>query len=253
MQLSFSRVESYLRCPYKYYLHYILGYDAVINYDDAANPLLIGSAMHAGIEAGDAQVAVDTYNKSYPVATDRTEEECMKFLALVPKAVSLLQRNTSAKSYTYEYKIDHEDFVGFIDLLIERNDGTYGIFDFKYSNNVEHYVDSAQVHLYKYFYETLTGHEVTRLGYIFIPKVSIRQKKSESLGEFRNRLRDTLSLVDVKVVHVDYDPTKVIGHMLNVKKVLEAKSFPKAEGPLCRWCDFAPYCQQSAIWCLNKK
>ena len=47
MRFSFSRIETFLNCPFKFKLNYINGLDTLPDYD-ADNPLTIGTAMHHG-------------------------------------------------------------------------------------------------------------------------------------------------------------------------------------------------------------
>ena len=51
MRVSHSRVEVFDRCPYKYRLRYVEGIDTIPN-TDADNALILGTALHTGIEEG---------------------------------------------------------------------------------------------------------------------------------------------------------------------------------------------------------
>ena len=52
--------------------------------DEAAHPLIIGTAMHTGLEKGVDQ-AIKEYLMSYPIITDRHIEEAMKLEKVIPK------------------------------------------------------------------------------------------------------------------------------------------------------------------------
>ena len=95
-----------------------------------------------------------------------------------------------------------------MDLIIHNQDGTVDVVDFKYSNNVENYIKSKQIHLYKYYLEKL-GFKVRNIGYLFIPKTSIRMKKTEDSYQFRKRLQATMKNQKLQLVKVDYDANKV--------------------------------------------
>jgi ATP-dependent helicase/DNAse subunit B len=56
---SHSRVESFNRCPFKYRLRYIEGLDTIPN-TEPDNALILGTALHTGIEEGIDQ-ALDFY------------------------------------------------------------------------------------------------------------------------------------------------------------------------------------------------
>lgn len=215
--------------------------------DNANHPLIIGTALHTGLEKG-VEAAIKEYYMSYPIITDRHIEEAMKLESLIPKAKKLVPDGE------YEIKIEDEHFIGFIDLLAPTTvfkrevevPNQYDIYDFKYSNNVDNYMDSKQLHLYKYFFEKNNpGKYIKNLYYLFVPKTSIRQKKTEDLNQFRMRLKGEIEELEPHLVQIEYDPEKVIEFMIDVKNVLEAKDFPKCESYLCNWCEFQQYCESN--------
>ena len=94
--------------------------------------------------------------------------------------------------------------------MVKKPNGNIALFDFKYSNNVDKYRESAQIHLYKYFYQQENPDAVIdELGYIFIPKTSIRRKKTETLFDFKSRLRDEVLKSEITFETVDYNESKV--------------------------------------------
>ncbi|MFU0824087.1 MAG: hypothetical protein ACFWTK_03355 [Clostridium sp.] len=132
--------------------------------------------MHLGLEKGIDEME-KYYYYQYPVINDKHINEMIKLIILVEKALKVMQDLIQDKPVTFEYEIDFPEFKGFVDLIIHNKDSTVDIYDFKYSNNIDHYLQSKQLHLYKYYLEKL-GFKVKRLGFIFIPKTSIRQKKN---------------------------------------------------------------------------
>lgn len=219
MQLSHSRVELFKRNPLEYQLRYIDKLKTLPT-DDPTHPLIIGNAMHKGMETTASQ-GIHDYFMSYPIITDRHIEEAMKLEALIPKAKRMIPDGE------HEVMLYNPDFIGFIDLVSKNEDGTYSIYDFKYSNNVDNYRKSSQMHLYKYFWERQNpGKTVSHLYYLFVPKTAIRQKKTESLHQFRERLLDQLSGMKPELLEIEYDSSYVIEFLLDSKKLLEAKTFP---------------------------
>ena len=59
------------------------GIDTIPN-TDADNALILGTALHTGIEEGVEQ-ALDFYKNSFPVLTDDHIHEMMKLEAMIPK------------------------------------------------------------------------------------------------------------------------------------------------------------------------
>lgn len=244
---SYSRVECFKSCPYKFKLSYIDKLDTLPS-DDPTNALIIGSAMHLGIEQG-LQAGIEHYKSQYYILSDEHYHEIMKFESLIPKVEKYINR----KKAIFELEILTNIFKGYIDY-VEKDGNNVKIYDFKYSNNVDRYLESAQLHLYKYFYELLhKGETVTELGFIFIPKIAIRQKKTETLADFRNRLTRELNHKEVQLVTVEYDKNKVENFLSDVEIIKSAKEFPKKESNLCRFCNFASFCQEGYEYDLIHK
>ena len=171
-----------------------------------------------------------------------------------------LARSAIPKGGKFEVEIKDDDFHGFIDYLVpmgwmskEAIENPYGesvdifdIYDFKYSNNVSGYKQSNQLHLYKYFFERDNpGKKIRDMYLMFVPKVSIKQKKTEALVEFRQRLKDELSKVEVKIVQIGFNPQRVIDFLFGIKAVNEETEFPQAnKSYICRFCEFQDYCMK---------
>lgn len=221
MQFSHSRVDLFSRCPYHFKLQYI---DKLteLNDLDPGNPLIIGNALHYGIEVGSKDLMTDYYYKQFPVLTDKVINESIK-LDLAYDKVMPIVKDINIKHQ--EYSIDEPEFRGIVDLITENADGTVDIFDFKYSNNVDNYHDSLQLHIYQYYLEQ-QGFKVDKLGYIFIPKIFIRQKKNEELTQFRKRLVTEYESKQVQLIEVPKDDMAMIYFVNKVNALREALDNP---------------------------
>src|SRR5690606_36293921 len=123
--------------------------------------------------------------------------------------------------------------------------------DFKYSNNIDNYLNSQQLHLYKYHYEKQRPSiKINSLKYIFIPKINIRQKRDEELMIFRRRLKEELESSEIQIIPVEYDSNKVVDFYSTIKTILETKEYPKEPSYLCRWCAFKDYCEKGVDYML---
>lgn len=131
-----------------------------------------------------------------------------------------------------------------MDLIIHNQDGTVDVIDFKYSNNIENYINSKQIHLYKYYLEQ-KGFKVRNLGYLFIPKTAIRMKKTEDTYQFRKRILETLQDKKLQLKKVNYDENKVKEFFEEIKKLEQDETYEKNETRLCDWCDYKEYCQSN--------
>jgi phage nucleotide-binding protein len=236
MQYSHSKVECHISCPFKYKLRYVDKLKTIPDYS-ADNALICGNAIHMGAEK-DLKSALDFYYSNYPIINDRHVEEVIKFEYLIPKIHQLL---ADINVYRKEFKISTPRFIGIVDLITKNEDGSVDVFDYKYSNNYEKYSESPQLHLYKYFLEQI-GFKVRKLGFIFIPKASIRQKQEETLYQFRKRLDQELKNSKIKIMEVKYDASKVIEYMDNIINITEDDEYKKNPTNYCSWCDYENYC-----------
>lgn len=257
MQVSYSRISTYEKCPYQYKLRYLDGIQTLPT-DDPQSALIIGHALHTGIEK-DLDAAIAEYYAAYPIIDDRHVTEAMKLENLIPRVKAVLPEGD------HEVKIETDDFVGYIDLLAPSDPQDYyvgadgewhydefDIYDFKYSNNVSGYLESAQLHLYKYFFElTNPGKRIRNLYFVFVPKCMLKQKsknktnpRDETLYEFRNRCIEDLEQKEIRIEKVQYDPKKVIEYLIATKHCVEDTEFSKNPTRLCDWCDYKLYCEK---------
>ena len=214
MRVSHSRVDLYKRCHFHYRLKYI---DKFTQLDEhkADSPLTIGNALHYGLEVGNKKQMIDYYYSQFLVKTDKIINEAIKLELAFDKVYPIL-RNITIKHQ--EYVIEEPEFKGIVDLITENDDGTVDIFDFKYSNNVDSYMDSPQLHIYQYYLEQY-GFKVNKLGYIFIPKLFIRQKKNEDLDQFRKRLVETYKEKQVQLVEIPKDEMQIVYFFNDAKSI----------------------------------
>ena len=184
------------------------------------------------------ETALDYYKSCYYMLTTEHYNEMIKLEELIPKAKARLPNGQ------HEVKIEANGYIGYIDLLADD-----WIIDFKYSNNRENYLKSPQIHLYKFF----ADRPINRLSYLFIPKIRIRQKKSETIQEFRYRLRCELEYAEPELVDVEYDESKVKEWLQGVQDAQSSTEYPKNQTRLCNWCEFQDFCLKGQDWMIYKK
>lgn len=233
MIYSYSNVDTYRQCPMRWYFRYIKkmrsDLDLVPN-----NPLLIGTLMHEALEHG-IELAEANYYSNYPIINDRHVEEVIKASRMVSKV--------DLPEGVHEFKLDAVDFVGYIDYVSYNEDGSVSLWDFKYSNNKRYIVDSMQLHIYKYYYELLTGQEVSSLHYLFIPKLSLKKDFEMTTGDFRLLLEDELEDLEPEIVDIEFSQDKVAEYFGYIKEIeAEDTKLVKKIGPLCHWCDYEKIC-----------
>jgi phage nucleotide-binding protein len=208
--------------------------------DDPANALIVGIAMHRGIET-DVDTAIREYFDTYPIITDQHIDEEIKLRYLIPKVKEVLPEGM------HEVRVTDSNFTGVLDLLVPVSEDEYDLYDFKHINpkNMDKYKDSRQLHLYKYHFEKMNpGKRIRKMAFIFIPKVQIRQKKTEDLFQFRQRLMEELDKVQIIGTWLEYDPQKVIDHLEVTQDILTCDEYPRNPTRLCDWCDYRNYCEK---------
>lgn len=215
---------------------------------DANNALLIGTLLHKAVESG-IDKARDEYYSQFPVITDDNVDEVIKAECMAKKVRALLE----GKPVAYEYKLSTNDFIGYIDCVEILPDGTFTLYDFKYSNNVSNYDKSAQIHLYKYFFEKQTQEKVSNIAYIMVPKLTKTRKFGEDVTQFRRELMSELASKEPFIHNVRYNQEKVIQWLFDLKACMEATDWPKNETRLCYYCDYYDYCQKGLDYVITRK
>ena len=232
-QYSYSRVSTFQQCALKYKYHYLDKLEVEL-YPSADDPLILGKTMDTGIEHG-FQVAEDYYRSQYPYVNQASETELTKLKYWIEK---LKPRYDGGQ---FQIELRNDWFLGFADYY---NNGY--LCDFKYasSNSEERYRNSAQLHLY-YNIMTAMGYEIKKMEYVIIPKIMIRQKKSESPKMFYNRLMETLEATEPIHVPVEYDEKHLIRFGKSIDDITMANvhnDFPPIVNQYCKHCDYKGIC-----------
>lgn len=247
MRLSHSRVECFKKCPYQFKLRYIDEVKALPKTDDPANALILGHALHTGIEKT-VEAAVEEYYSAFPVINDRHVEEAMKLEYWIPKIKEAIP---PGGMHEVEIK-DGENFVGYIDYLVPVDENLYDLYDWKYSNNVQNYLESGQLHEYKYYFEKLNpGKKIRNMYFMFVPKCSLRikrknkrNKRDETTYEFRKRIYADLNSKQLNFVQIDYKTEKVIQFLDDGIHAMNCDEYIKNPTRLCDWCEFQKLCEK---------
>ena len=246
MQYSHSRIECFTTCQFKYRLRYLEGL-LTLPPDNADNPLILGTAMHNGIEKG-VTSAIHEYYGSYPIITDEHVTEAMILEYLIPKARDMLPAGG-----VFERMVSTPDYIGYVDYLLPTgNTNEYDLYDFKYSSNASRYRDSPQLHIYKHFLEQ-QGTKIRGMYYLFVPKVKAMQGKKETLADFRSRIQSELEKIEPTLIAIKFNYVKVVDFMLGIKHAQETTEHAKTQSYLCNWCDYKELCRKGTDYMLLPK
>ena len=240
MRYSFSMVDLFRQCPFKWFLRY--GKKVKIEDDfKPDHPFKIGHLLHDSIELG-LDTAIDNYYSKFPIIDNPHVEEVIKISKLYPEYINMIPSGEN------EYKLLTDDFIGYIDLLVKNSYGTYDIWDFKYSNNIDHYKNSMQLHVYKYYFEKITGKKVKNLRYLFVPKVSLKKDFETPTAEFRKQLNEELEKVHPEIVDIPYNLDQVKEYFEIINQIEDTSTkLKKKVGGQCWWCEYEDICIKSTI------
>jgi len=149
---------------------------------------------------------------------------------------TIMENNLPIQNPTYERG---PDFKGFIDLLVEDEEGNHLIIDFKTASRpwdkwAKANMDKkAQLKLYKYFYHLETGIPLDKIRTMFIvlPRTGSKRFYQE--------------------VEHDFGKVALVNEMKKLKKFFsevykQKRFFPVLKESACKWCDF-----KKTKWCPN--
>ena len=239
----FSTAQCFEQCPKRFKLRYKDRLD-VIGTDDPANALILGTAIHRGMET-DLETAIQEYKDSYHIITDEHINEIIKLEYWIPRMKELIPEGL------HEVNFKNDVYEGTADLLVpctkhdaELPHGQFDLYDFKYSNNIEHYMESQQLHVYKWMIERITGKRIRKMFFVFVPKVQIKQGKKETIQEFRRRIQEELDSKEIQIKEVEFNMDKVVEFYETCMNIGLQERFTMNQSYLCNWCEYKDYCQK---------
>lgn len=236
MRFSYSRVETFKQCPRKYKYRYVDKLKTIPD-QSASNALYLGIGLHKGIETTPAE-GVEEYKSNFYIVTNEIINWGIQIEYWAEKVKELLPPGGQ-----HEATLTTDDYIGFIDYVTDDT-----IMDFKFTTpkNYQRYLESPQLKIYAHYWKKLHPESnIKHLKYVFIPKSAVRQRRNETIQQFRQRLIETLDTMEIEIVEVPYDGcdddsvTQFVG---DCGRIEIARDFPKNETPLCQWCDYCNYC-----------
>lgn len=237
MRYSYSNISTFGQCPYKWFLNYRKKLKTIPD-TSPDNALYLGLALHKGIETGSVDDALEEYKSHFNIIENEHVNWMIQLEYQIPKVLEILPPGGE-----HEIELKTDNFIGYVDYVVGDT-----IYDFKFTNNVENYLTSPQLSLYKHYLKQVRPElTINHLKFVFIPKVNIRQrfkaKPPETIYEFRERLRDQLAATKVQVVEVEFDESSITDFEKCCKFIGGCQEFPKNRTKLCDWCDYQEYCE----------
>lgn len=236
MRFSYSNISTFSQCPYRWFLQYKQRLKTIPECN-ADNSLWLGLGLHKGIECG-VNAGIDEYKSHFNIITDDHINYITQLEYQIPRVIDLLPEGGE-----HELKIETPDYVGFVDYVCGDT-----LYDFKFSNNIDNYINSPQLSIYKYYLEQVRPDiKINHLKYVFVPKIQIRQKHKakppETLIEFRERLQEHLQASEIKFIEVNFDSDSIAQFQECCNYLSQCTNFPKNPTKLCSWCQFQQYCE----------
>ena len=231
MQLSNSKLNLALSCPYQYYLKYIYGFAK----NESSPALYVGSAVHYGIENNTYDLTevfktFGSFKQQIGVSYEQHLSEAMVYGYLKHKDQIFKEILHDEETNTHVSLIEeiHElelyaklpsknkpntfyDFIGIIDLLLLTDKG-WILIDYKTSSKVPNWDDYLE-QIYKYIYLLQTNYPdipVYKIGIINLRKSMIRQKRTENDTQFLHRLKLEYELNEENYINYHcFEPEKL--------------------------------------------
>lgn len=261
MKMSHSKLNCILNNPAEYFLNYVEG----IQTKAEKSALVIGSAVHWGIEHNTEDLSEyynengtfkqrDNYTRDqllseamvhgYMKHKDELFEQLLtdkrtgKKLNLIEELHEIYLNGTLKSKYSEE----GNSFVGIIDLLLLTEEG-FILVDYKTSSQVpdwDNYLDQ----LYRYIYllkENFPDTPVVKIAIINIRKTNIRQKKNENEFDFLQRMKFEYDMNDEDYINYheflpeDLNQNYINDYIENLAKMV----------------DFAVMINNNKLWYIN--
>lgn len=195
---SHSRINCFKQCPMLYKYKYI---DKLVPLDADNKNLSMGKAFHYGVEKQSSEEALKMMESDTFFMSEETETLKVVVCAMVD---AFLQKYPESKTWIHEqtmtYKLLEEstedDFIMIIDGLEEHEDGYY-IIELKTASMVnDAYIKKLdfidQPNRYYYVAEKLLNKPILGIKYYVVKKPLLRQKQSETIEQYRQRLVDRI-------------------------------------------------------------
>ena len=230
-----------------FFYKYIKGLKRIDDTD--TDQLKIGKIFHSILEGEPIDYGLPAkLQLSIEASADYVMNE-FRFKSINNKTITEL--NKASKT---EFELDVDGFTGFIDLVIEQEDGDI-LVDYKYVADLTYaqsYKLSDQTKLYPYLYELQTGRKVKQFTYLCVTKPTIRQKQTESEEAYINRVKEWYGDFDTKIAEIVIEKelleemTEEIKQDLHFfKHMIENEIFYKDTGSCMKYnkqCPYYPIC-----------
>lgn len=228
LNISYSSLETFYKCPFRYYLDNIIG---VNKYEEDSVSIIVGNLVHyvlsVGLDKSDEEISniIDEYLNNLTIEqnnkqffyNNKYKKEIFKLIAIIKE-----QLNRSSFKNTYfeeKFMIEQEKSIkvtikGFIDkiMTLEDNDNTYVII-----------IDYKTGTIHSDFNYIIYGMNMQLLIYLYLIKNSNKFKNVKIAGMYwQNIIKDLLPAnKDKNYNSILFDSYRLDGYTLEDINVLE--------------------------------
>jgi RecB family exonuclease len=233
--LSFSRVSTYLECPYKFFLAYIVGLPGI-----PRSYFSFGKSVHAALEEfhrpkllpsdSDVEYLLSLYEKywiseGFPdVETElRTKDEGRSILIGYHNNLAGNLPRVAEVEMNFRLKLGDIDITGYIDRIDQNEDGSVSLVDYKTSKSIPSTLedlDRLQLSIYSLAISTLWNVKVRQASNLYLRQMVWRG------------FEPTLADIDMANETIQ-----------KVAKNIGEKQFDRCPNRYCQYCDFYQGCQ----------
>lgn len=225
MIYSFSRLNLYATCPYRFRLKYIEGRD-----EPVTKPLALGKAVHKAIETViDGDSLSEAVLKGWADADFHPEVSYDEILELVKKAP--VQHNVGETEMYFRLPLSNSssapEIQGYIDLVVGNT-----LMDWKTNWQTYDVLDNHQVGVYAWAVSQLNGFETVEghLYFLRFRKVSTHTFDRDAMERSRQWALDLAESIEKKLFVLDMG----FGNADDL--------FPPTPSSACSHCPFAVEC-----------
>ena len=203
---SHSKINCYKQCPKMFEYKYINHLYPI----DESDALKIGSGFHKCIELNDVDKALDWMDEQTNFLNEKDETNKIIASAMGEAFLRKYPNHNDGKvshevHYTYELP-NGETFQMYVDSILELEDG-YVLREYKTSSRVDDtYMAKLefndQISRYWTILNKILPKPVLKVEYYVAKKPLLRQKKDESLIQYRERLVERL-MEDDNIINID--------------------------------------------------
>lgn len=242
--LSFSALEDYLECPFKYRMAYEVDFRT-----SNPNKLDDGIFIHKALEVINKKIKAE--NNTY-IGNDRVkkivsrlfhtsnialeledEERYKRKLETITRDVIHYYEHEGSQleiiesEYPFFIKTDSYSMAGIIDLIFKDKDGHIGILDYKNTAIESKFIDkySKQLHLYR----------------------AALKEKNQKFSDVEIEKLYVYAIKSKKMISIDISDEKekeVLNELNATADNIISKNFPSKEGKHCEYCQYKKICNR---------